>query len=185
MRTKNLLFIVIVLFCFLPFSFADEHQQVVLLNKGNVSEIAYSPDGQYLAVAGGIGIWLYPTKTDEPSDLIEYPQSITNISFSSDGQTLAGGDFYGKVHVWDVRTGKRQQTLDLQRRPVDMSLSPDGQFLVAGSANGLIHAWDINKNEVHYTLDAHPDDNVTTVLFSPDGKMFASGGSDNLVEGCA
>ena len=33
------------------------------LGKGWINEIAYSPDGTRLAVAGGIGIWLYDTAT--------------------------------------------------------------------------------------------------------------------------
>ncbi len=29
------------------------------LGKGTVEQIAYSPDGKLLAVAGGLGVWLY------------------------------------------------------------------------------------------------------------------------------
>ena len=41
------------------------------LGKGRISgEIAYSPDGTRLAVAGSIGIWLYDAQTDEALDLL-------------------------------------------------------------------------------------------------------------------
>ena len=33
------------------------------LGKGSINEIQYSPDGQFLAVASGIGIWLYDVAT--------------------------------------------------------------------------------------------------------------------------
>ena len=40
------------------------------LGKGWIREIAYSPDGTRLAVAGSIGIWLYDAQTDEALDLL-------------------------------------------------------------------------------------------------------------------
>ena len=33
------------------------------LGKGQISELAYSPDGALLAVAGSIGVWLYDAQT--------------------------------------------------------------------------------------------------------------------------
>ena len=52
----------------LPSSFAEDYTQWGLpegakarLGKGSINEIQYSPDGTRLAVASGIGIWLYDT----------------------------------------------------------------------------------------------------------------------------
>ena len=35
------------------------------LGKGKIHDIQYSPDGKFLAVASGIGIWLYDTTTHQ------------------------------------------------------------------------------------------------------------------------
>lgn len=92
MLIKRLFFTIIVLFSFLALSYAEDGRQVVRLNKGAVSEVQYSPDGQILAVASSVGIWLYPTQTEDPPTLIEHPNRISNISFSADGKILAASD---------------------------------------------------------------------------------------------
>ena len=47
------------------------------LGKGRISgEIAYSPDGTRLAVAGSIGIWLYDAQTGEALDLLTGHTSV-------------------------------------------------------------------------------------------------------------
>ena len=40
------------------------------LGKGEVEDVAYSPDGKYLAVASSIGIWLYDAETYQALSLL-------------------------------------------------------------------------------------------------------------------
>ncbi len=71
-KTTILLFIVIFLFL-MPFplnSFAADTTRMSLpegaiarLGKGIINEIAYSPNGEYLAVAASVGIWIYDMET--------------------------------------------------------------------------------------------------------------------------
>ena len=73
------------------------------LGKGGANEIAYSPDGTRLAVAGSIGIWLYDAQTDEALDLLTgHTSGVTSVSFSSDGNTLVSGSFDGTVLLWEL-----------------------------------------------------------------------------------
>jgi len=68
--------------------------------------IAFSPDGQYLAVtdgAGGATIW------DTVSTKARYPDRGTaghsvSLAFSPDGKTIATGSTGGQVILWDVET---------------------------------------------------------------------------------
>ena len=60
--------------------------------KGSIHEIAYSPDGSMLAVAGSLGIWLYDTETLQELRLLGADAGgVYSVSFSPDGQTLASG----------------------------------------------------------------------------------------------
>ena len=68
------IFLMFILFsiAYLPISFAQDSPQWHLpegaksrLGKGTINEIAYSPDGALLAVAGRGGIWLYNTETSK------------------------------------------------------------------------------------------------------------------------
>ena len=48
------------------------------LGKGNISDIAYSPDGTRLAVASSIGIWLYDAHTG--AEIALFTGSMANVS---------------------------------------------------------------------------------------------------------
>ena len=56
----------------------------------SIKQIAYSPDGNLLAVACGDGLYLCDTRTwNEPRLLIEGP--IRSVAFSPNGKMLAAG----------------------------------------------------------------------------------------------
>ena len=75
----------------------------VRLGKGSISEIAYSPDGARLAVASGIGIWLYDTNTyQEVALLTGHTGFVTSVAFSPDGRTIASGSRDGTVLLWEL-----------------------------------------------------------------------------------
>ena len=152
----------------------------VRLNKGSASEVAYSPDGLRLAVAGGLGVWLYDTKIDVPPVLIENPHTIS-ISFSPDGQTLAIGSRDGFIRLWDVRTREPGRTLELQTLPLDVSFSSDGRLLAIAGSDGTIYLWDVMTGERRHTIKRAHSGNCDTVAFNPDGQTLASGGTDNAV----
>ena len=81
------------------------------LGKGRIFDLKYSPDGTRLAVAGGIGVWLYDSATGDPVSLIRRGNvfSATGLAFSSDGRTLAS--FSGVLRLWDTATGELKHTM--------------------------------------------------------------------------
>ena len=50
------------------------------LGKGEINEIAYSPDGTRLAVAGGIGIWIYDANTYQEVALRTFSGTEAGVS---------------------------------------------------------------------------------------------------------
>ena len=159
----------------------SETLSTVPINKGFASHVAYSPDGQRLAVAGGLGVWLHYTKIGDPPVLIKKEAAgIRSISISPDGQTLAIGNPYGVV-LWDVRTTEPGLTLELPTFALDVSFSPDGRLLAIAGSNGTIYLWDVMTGELRHTIKRAHLGNCYSVAFSPDGQTLASGGVDNIV----
>ena len=73
------------------------------LGKGEIVEIAYSPDGRRLAVGSSIGIWIYDTQTGQELDLLTgHRGSVRSVSFRPDGNTLATGSSDGTVLLWEL-----------------------------------------------------------------------------------
>jgi len=89
-------------------------------NFGSNCVTAVSPDGRLVAAADwmdreihtwdtttGKRVSLFPLKGDE--------RYARNLTFSTDGRTLAAGLYQGMVQVWDVESRKEQQAYQLER----------------------------------------------------------------------
>ncbi len=173
---------------YFPFnSFAEDVTQwqlpegaIVRLGKGIINEIAYSPDGKYLAVAASIGIWLYDMKTYQEVALLTGPEGHTDsVVFSPDGKTIISGSWDGAVYFWDTSTRKLNKTLTTYFWGVDcVTLTHDGNTLaICGStAEGMdptINLLNVNTGKLLKEF-AGPYSPLS-VCFSPNGKTLVSG----------
>ena len=155
---------------------------MVRLGKGRIEDIAFSPGGQYLAVASGIGVWLYEVATSRALMLIPTASSVRSVSFSPDGATLASGSGDRTIRLWDVATGESIATLEGHTSLVSsVSFSPDGATLASGSWDNTVKLWDVATHTPIATLEGHTS-SVRSVSFSPDGATLASGSEDQYGE---
>ena len=160
------------------------------LGKGRISEsdraIAFSPDGQRLAVASGIGIWLYEMATKRPHALLPTARLVHSVVFSPDGMILASGLDNGRVELWEVETGTMIATFEghIHARVTSLAFSPDGTLLASGSWDQIIKLWNLEKREEVGAWKVERNDNrvyTISVSFSPDGTTLASGFQDGTV----
>ena len=142
------------------------------LRTNGINDIQYSPDGNYLAVATAIGIWLYNLNSDEEPVLLTTDSvSVYNVSFSPDGKMLAGG--YGEelVRLWDVNSGEHKETFIAHHgRYLRVLFSRDGRTL-ASSGIHEINLWDVGTS-------THQKRSKQYVHFA--NRMFISGDSGTL-----
>ena len=194
---------------FQPDIFVQDSQELSLpegarahLSKGEINEIAYSPDSSRLAVASSIGVLIHDARTGEELKRLKgHRAEVYSVAFSPDGSILASGAGDDTVRLWDAVTGKHKRTLK-GHSAYSVAFSPDGSTLASGSAdqtsrlwavlrqllsyNGgmgadqTIHLWDVATGESKGVLTGHAAQ-VTSIAFSPDGGTLASGGSDGRV----
>jgi len=81
---------------------AEQLVELARYGKGKIRDVDWSPDGDLLAVASTIGIWLYDAETLEDIRYIETDSGVTSVAFAPDGQTLASGSHDGTVRLWGV-----------------------------------------------------------------------------------
>lgn len=145
------------------------------------NDMAFSPDGKYLAVAGKeIAFWRTSGNEPKPSFSLR-PRMFDRLAFSSDGKLLAaasGSPKHGEAVVFDIPSGKMRLCIEGPRSAV--AISPNGATLALGNSNGKVTVWDTGKNQMIRELDGHLA-LVHTLAFSPDGRYLASGSWDTTI----
>ena len=151
------------------------------LGKGSINQIAYSPDGKVLVIAGQLGMWLYNANNlDEIGLLEKYARAI---AFSPDGELLASAQLDSGVFLWNIQRKKQVGSLQPEFGAIptmSIAFSPDGKLLASGNWDKTVRLWDVDKEKQVAVLQGHTDW-VSSVAFNPDGKLVASGSNDKTV----
>jgi WD40 repeat protein len=116
----------------------------------------------------------------EKNTLSGHQRSVTAVSWSPDGQTLASAGAGNTVKLWS-KGGKLLQTLTGHKDNVwGVNWSPDGQTLASGSDDKTVKLWS-KGGKLLQTLTGHQK-SVSSVSWSPDGQTLASGSDDKTVK---
>jgi RNA polymerase sigma factor (sigma-70 family) len=165
---------------------------------GQLTSIAYSPDGKTIA-SGGFGrIMLWEAETGKPigplvrtvevipprgkpaEKQVQHGQTF-GLAFTPDGKQLisvgspASGDKVGSYVFWDV--ADRKLTADSLVEDVDrthwvraVTMAPDGKTAAIGTDSGRLYLLD---TKTHAVLRQTKLDGVAGLSFSPDSKLLA------------
>ncbi len=167
-------------------------------HQGEVTSVAFSPDGQTIASASEdqtLKLWdlpvnasgdcvtlVCPPVTGPPRlTLRGHTNWVWGVAYSPDGKTIASASADKTVKVWDAATGKVLHTLSGHAATVwGVAFSPDGKLIASASWDKTIKQWDAASGQEVRTLSGHAGE-VYNVAFSPDGQVLASTSSDGSV----
>jgi WD40 repeat protein len=150
---------------------------------GPVLALAISPDGTYLASAGGDGavrIWEVATGRVR-AVLGGHAGPVRELAISPDGTYLASAGEDGVVRIWEVATGRASASLRGHAGPVlALAISPDGTYLASAGEDGEIRIWGAREGDSLHVFIGHAGP-VRELAISPDGTYLASAGGDGTV----
>lgn len=155
-----------------------EMTEHIKIGKGIMNDIVQSPDGDLLAIASSMGIYLYKSKNMEEVLYIPY-YDVKKIAYSSNNTTIASLSWDEKICLWNAKTGDLLSTLSNANGQINsIAFSIDGSFLASGNEDSTINLWNIETGDLIRTLEGHQDA-VTAIAFSPDGFTLGSGSLDD------
>ena len=162
-------------------------------SKGNLFavRVAWSPGVFTRSEIYTIRIW--SREIEQPELIsIECPEKIDSMVFSLDGTTLAGSKDR-TIYLWNVHTGKLQNTFTRRAEKIDsMVFSPDGSTLASSSWSGIgqfgispdgetyeygnydVNVWDTRTSRHKFIQNQTTD----PLVFSPDGRTLANSTED-------
>ncbi|XP_021780102.1 sperm-associated antigen 16 protein isoform X3 [Papio anubis] len=128
--------------------------------------------------------------TDSVNSIEFFPFSNTLLTSSADktlsiwdartGHMIASCDARGVTKLWDFRKLLPIVSIDIGPSPGnEVNFDSSGRVLAQASGNGVIHLLDLKSGEIH-KLMGHESE-AHTVVFSHDGEILFSGGSDGTV----
>lgn len=160
-------------------SLNDGRRMRFAAHAGFVFKLSFSPDGETLVSAGGDKVVRrWRSRDGQPLDAFALPnrnESIINIDQSH--QTLALLNQRGEIHLWSLESRRLVRSLDGHRDKITCGVfSPSGEVLALGSRRGTVSLWDAGAGSLSGTLKG--EGYASSVSFSPNGRMVATGWSD-------
>ncbi len=164
------------------------------LARGRVTNMSFSHDGEYLAVATALGCWLYDRTSLKPIALFDQENGmVSSVIFSHDNQFIATSNYDGVVKIWETQNLQCQAEIDHRKnvkatsgRFDKLHFSHDNEYLAASSIDmqNVVYAWQQNTDEpfTYFPIDIDIEDmrgDYSPICFSPIGNLLAYGSAEN------
>ena len=147
--------------------------------RGYIRSFAFSHDGRLLAATGDAPktvLWSLATRK-----IVRFlGAGAAAVAFSPDDRLVATAGLDEMLRIYDVRTGRSTETVQLNGSLQDLDFSPDGRLLAATGLRGDIVIWDVQRRQAAQTI--YHGIAIHTLSFSPDGKELATGDHSGEVD---
>ena len=144
-----------------------------------ITSLAFSPDGERLAVTGYHEILVFTADGAKLlSRFVGLSERVQSIAYSPDGKWLAAaaGDpgRFGEIQIWDVKKERLKVSVPVTFDTVyGLSWAPDGSKVAVGCADNTVRAFDPTTGKQVLQMGTHSDWVLGTV-FSRDGQHLVS-----------
>ena len=146
------------------------------VGSGWVENVAWSPDGQWLAASRSRQVHAYCADGAEVWRSDDHPSTVSAIAWSSAGELATA--CYGRATFFEASTGELRQQLEWQGSLVSMVLSSDGDIVACGSQDNTVHFWR-RSTEQDSMMSGYPG-KPSALAFDDTGTLLATGGGETV-----
>jgi WD40 repeat protein len=150
---------------------------------GDLTDLMASPDGQKIAAATSMGVFIFDLDNLELEQYLDTGSWISAVAFSPDGKLLASGEQDGLIEIWDTSNWQEAQVpLSGHTQPiVDLAFSPDGTKLASIGKDHQLMEWSLQDPSPPQVADL-PLTGVNAVAYTADNRQILTGGNDFKVQ---
>ena len=162
-------------------------RKVIAETDGLTSDMAISADSNWVAavendenIADYNRVVLARADGSNEFFLSHDTQVITSTAFTPDSKQIITADEKGVIHIWNVETGEKVNSLSADGIILTLAVSPNGKYLVAGieDANHSL-VWDLTTMTQVKVLEQIGK--IKSVQFSNNGNLLATGSSETSI----
>lgn len=152
------------------------------LSGGWIDHLAWSPDGNTLAVAAGRTLSLLRPDGTVRHSFPPAPKTICAIAWQPAGSCLASA-YFGGVILWDTDDFVSQHEYPYANGIHTLAWSADNRWLVSGNQDPSVHLW-LPEKQDEFHMSGY-ESKVKHISFDHTGRWLAtSGGREGCVWDC-
>jgi WD40 repeat protein len=155
--------------------------------EGDPISLAFTPEGRYLIVGGGIpgksGVTVTFDVTTGERLLTAGKEfdSVLAADIRPGFDIVATGGPSRLLKLWNTTTGEQTQSIKKHTEWITaLDVSPDGVLLASGDRNGGVWVWESETANEFHTLRAHQAA-ITATVFRADSNILATASEDGTV----
>ncbi|WP_440901237.1 trypsin-like peptidase domain-containing protein [Actinosynnema sp.] len=156
-----------------------DRAEVMLARSAAVLAVAYSPNGETIALAHGKQVELLHAESHSSLRFTgDHSGKVTSVAFSPDGTHVITGSDDRTARVWTIE-GEHVVTLEDHRSPVTaVTASPDGTHIATGARDGTTRIWAYTGELI---IARGVRQRITSMAYSPDGTHLAIACAEGVV----
>jgi WD40 repeat protein/uncharacterized caspase-like protein len=153
-------------------------------HSSSVTQIALSNDKRLLAQGTwGDYITVWNLVDVQQTRILKGRSFTTAVALSANAKTLATGEGYGLVELWETATGRLNYSLPKDDNVINhMAFSPDGKLFVneSGQVGQQLRIWDLVANRQQVKFE-HGVAAIKKIAFSSDSTKVVGKGLDGSI----
>lgn len=158
------------------------HRAYVTLPVGfQITDMAVSADDRWIAATGDEGVVKLFDRYSEapPLSLLRHRNRVNGVAFSPVQDWLVTGCNDGRIIVWSTKDGSMLRESRCESPIYDVEVSIDGKRLAIACEDGIVRIFDELLTLIQQLTVG---ESVTTLAFSPNGELLATGGGKGSVK---